>query len=348
MNTLPQFHRFTDSQLIHVMPRLILSECSATAVVVAGLMEFDARRLFLPLGYPSLFQYCVKSLHLTEDATFNRLEAARAARKHPRILELLQAGELSLTAVRLLAPHITAANQGSLLEAARHKTKREIELLIAKINPQPPVPSVVRKLPEPKPASVPDDALDGCAQAASEPALSLSALVAPPAAAPPSRRPVVAPLSESHYKLQVTISAAARERLQQIQGLMRHRLPNGDPAAIVEHALEVLHAELLKQKAAQVTKPRTGRHRSDAKGRHIPAFVKREVWRRDQGRCTFRGQDGTTCGSGDGIEFHHVQPYATGGEATAKNIEMRCRAHNGFEWQRHLDSETLALVSADA
>ncbi|HEX6324385.1 MAG TPA: HNH endonuclease signature motif containing protein [Vicinamibacterales bacterium] len=167
-------------------------------------------------------------------------------------------------------------------------------------------------------------------------------LSAPPI---PSRRPIVAPLSESHYKLQVTITAAARERLGQIQDLMRHRLPNGDPAAIVEHALEVLHAELLKQKAAEVAKPRTGRAAADAKGRHIPASVRRAAWRRDEGRCAFVSGDGRRCGSTSGVEFHHVQPFAVGGAATVDNIQMRCRAHNGFEWARHVDAETDALIA---
>jgi len=351
MNTIPSFGSFTDSRLIEVMPRLIAAECGATAIVVAALAEFDIRRLWLPLGYSSLFNYCVQHLRLTEDAACSRIEAARAGRKFPRVLECLQRGELSLTAARMLAPHLTPTNHGPVLEQARHKTKREIELLIAKINPQPPVPSVVRKLSEPRPAALPKEALAEPTRADAESAASLSDLVTAPSAAatpPPSRRPVVAPLSEAHYKLQVTISAAARERLQQIQGLMRHRLPNGDPAAIVEHALEVLHAELLKQKAAQVAKPRTGKPAADTRGRYIPASVKREVWRRDQGRCAFRGQDGRTCGSADGVEFHHVHPYATGGDAAAKNIEMRCRAHNGFEWERHLDQETLTLVGEEA
>lgn len=126
---------------------------------------------------------------------------------------------------------------------------------------------------------------------------------------------------------------------------MRHRLPNGDPAAIVEHALEVLHAELLKQKAAQVARPRPGKKEADAKGRHIPASVKRAVWRRDHGRCAFVSSDGRRCGSTSGVEFHHVQPYATGGVASVGNIEMRCRAHNGFEWEQHLDRETMGLAS---
>ncbi|MEX2269825.1 MAG: hypothetical protein WD690_00040 [Vicinamibacterales bacterium] len=126
---------------------------------------------------------------------------------------------------------------------------------------------------------------------------------------------------------------------------MRHRIPRGDPAAIVEHALEVLHAELLKEKAAQVAKPRVGKAAAEAKGRYIPASVKREVWRRDQGRCGFVGRDGATCGSAEGVEFHHVQPYAVGGEATVKNIELPCRAHNGFEWTRHLHAESESFVA---
>lgn len=279
MKTIPPFHRFTDSHLIEVMPRLVGRECAATAVVVAGLIEFDSRRLYLPLGYPSMFQYCLQCLKLTEDATFNRLEAARAARKFPGVLDLLHSGDLSLTAARMLAPHLTAGNSVTVLEQARHKTKREIELLVARLKPQPPVPSVIRKLPEPKPAPVlsieSNDA--HASQCAAEPAMSLAGLLAATAPAtelPPSRRPVIAPLSEAHYKLQVTISAAARERLSQIQDLMRHRLPNGDPAAIVEHALEVLHAELLKQKAAQVAQPRLGKDAADAKGRYVAASVR--------------------------------------------------------------------------
>lgn len=77
----------------------------------------------------------------------------------------------------------------------------------------------------------------------------------------------------------------------------------------------------------------------------VPAAVKRDVWRRDEGCCAFVAPDGRRCGSDHGVEFHHVQPYAVGGEATAANIELRCRAHNGFEWQRHVECETLNLVS---
>jgi hypothetical protein len=351
MEQLPSYRKLTDDALIAEMPRLAGSERRATVHLVSALLEFERRRLHLPLGYTSSFDYCVRSLRLTEHEALNRIEAARAARRFPALLTKLADAELSLTAIRLLAPHLTDDNFEEVVQQAAGRNTEGIRMLIAKLKPQPPVPSVVRKLPDvrPKPSRDVPAITASRGEANTEAVTSRSVpdviptLTAPET--PPSRRPIVAPLSEAHFKLQVTISAAARERLQQIQDLMRHRVPSGDPAAIVEHALEVLHAELLKQKAAQVVKPRAGKAAAEARGRYIPASVKRAVWRRDQGQCAFMAGDGRRCGSTSGVEFHHVQPFAAGGAATIANIEMRCRAHNGFEWERHLDAETESLLT---
>jgi hypothetical protein len=95
------------------------------------LLEVDARRLYLREGCASLFTYCTQVLHLAEGAAYNRIEAARAARKYPIVLDALAAGSITLTSTRLLAPHLTDANHRDLLEGASHKSKREVELLIA-------------------------------------------------------------------------------------------------------------------------------------------------------------------------------------------------------------------------
>lgn len=342
MKPLPSFHDFTDSALVAEVRKLAGSEREATVLLVSSLAEFDRRRLHLSQGYSSTFDYCRKALGLTEHESLNRIEAARAIRQHPMLLEKFRTGTVSLTAIRLLAPHLTPSNVDTLVASAAGLTTEGIRMLIAKLHPQPPVPSVIRKLHEPTPAPLVTTAPPE--RSAPKPDAPAAERVGPP---PASRRPIVAPLSEAHYKLQVTISSMARQRLSEIQDLMRHRLPSGDPAAIVEHALEVLHAELLKQKAAQVARPRSAKHASDAKGRYIPASVKRAVWRRDQGRCVFVAGGGQKCESTSGLEFHHLQPYATGGQASATNIELRCHAHNGFEWGEHLDRETASLVDAE-
>src|SRR5215510_373913 len=111
-------------------------------------MELDVRRLYLGEGYSSLFTYCTQALHLAEGAAYNRIEAARAARRFPAVLTALEEGSVTLTAVRLLAPHLTEDNHQHILASARHKGKRDIELLVASLRPMPAVDSRIRKVPE--------------------------------------------------------------------------------------------------------------------------------------------------------------------------------------------------------
>ena len=62
----------------------------------------------------------------------------------------------------------------------------------------------------------------------------------------------------------------------------------------------------------------------------MPAPVRRAVWTRDGGRCTFVGAEGR-CAETGRLEFHHIAPYARGGPTTEENLTLRCRAHNAFE-----------------
>jgi hypothetical protein len=41
--------------------------------------------------------------------------------------------------------------------------------------------------------------------------------------------------------------------------------------------------------------------------------------------------DGRRCNERAFVEFHHVRPWAAGGEASADNIQLRCRRHNDYE-----------------
>jgi hypothetical protein len=151
----------SDTELVATVKRLAAKERHATAQLVAHLAEVDARRLYLGEGCSSLFTYCTQVLHLSEHAAYGRIEAARAARKFPAILEAVAGGALHLTAVGLIAPHLTAENVHGVIAAVTHKTKREVEELVAAWRPQPPVPSSVRKLPQPTPAHVTPDRSQG-------------------------------------------------------------------------------------------------------------------------------------------------------------------------------------------
>jgi 5-methylcytosine-specific restriction endonuclease McrA len=125
----------SDDELVERVKDLARCERRASATLIRYLIEFDARELYLREGCSSLYTYCTQVLHLSEASAYNRIEAARAARRHPQILEMLETGDLTLTAVRLLAPHLTVENRVDLLMAARHKSKFEIQELIASTVP---------------------------------------------------------------------------------------------------------------------------------------------------------------------------------------------------------------------
>lgn len=332
------FTRVSDAVLISEMQRLVASEREATARLVACLAELDRRRLYLALGYTSLFKYCVDVLRLSEDATFARIEVARAVRKFPCLVGHLAAGDLTLTATRLLAPHLTNQNHQSLLAEARHKGMKEIQHLIARHKPRPPVPSTIRKLPDPKSpvASTPPVASDTAGPASSVPAPNVTL---PP---PPARRTVVAPLSEETYKVQFTIRKDAHDKLRRLQDLLRHQIPKGDPALIFERAMDALLAEVLKKRTAAVEHPRNGR-RANPASRHVPARVTRAVWARDGGACAFTAPDGRRCGEKGRLEIHHVVPYAAGGKTTLDNLELRCTAHNRYEAEQYFGESVMSL-----
>jgi hypothetical protein len=140
---------------------------------------------------------------------------------------------------------------------------------------------------------------------------------------------VVVPLASDRYKVQFTVSRETHDKLRRAQDLMRHAIPNGDPAVIVDRALTLLIVHLERTKLAHAARPRPPRA-ADRGSRHIPSAVKRAVWRRDEGRCAFEGVEGR-CTERGLLEFHHVVPYAHGGAATQGNIQLRCRPHNQHE-----------------
>jgi hypothetical protein len=149
-STLSSLRHLSDRDLLVQVARTAAQERQATAQLLALLMEVDARQLYAKQSCSSLFTYCVQVLHFSEHAAYLRIEAARAARRFPVILERLAEGSLHLTAVSLLAPHLTVANHVEVLDAAHHKSKRDVEQLVARVRPQPDVAAVVRKLPAPR------------------------------------------------------------------------------------------------------------------------------------------------------------------------------------------------------
>jgi hypothetical protein len=314
----------SDADLIAEVKRLAQGARATNAVLVTHLAEIERRQLHLAAGFPSLFAYCTAVLRLSEYEAYSRIEAARAARSFPRVREMLGDGSLTLTTAQMLARNLTRENAGDLLVAAAGKGKAEVQELLARYSPMPDAPPTVRKLPAPRTPSF-EPVPQAMVSQPSQPAEPQQ--VVPP----PSRyRPPVTPLAPERYQITFTASASTREKLRCAQDLLRHAVPSGDTAEVIDRALTVLLEDLERKKLAATDRPRTSPTPAGA-SRHVPAGVKRAVWVRDGGRCAFISRGGQRCGERGFIEFHHVEPYARGGATTIGNVQLRCRAHNAYE-----------------
>jgi len=138
----------SDDELLRRLVDLLRQSRRVESDLVAHIAEVDQRRLYAREASPSMFAYCTQVLRLSEAEAYARITVARASREHPILLDLLADGRVHLTGIARLIPHLTAANRAELLERATHKSRRQIEELIAEIAPRPDAPALMRRLPE--------------------------------------------------------------------------------------------------------------------------------------------------------------------------------------------------------
>jgi hypothetical protein len=221
-----------------------------------------------------------------------------------------------------------------MLARASGRSRREIEALVAELAPRPDVPSSVRKLPTftamPLPSAASPQPSTGVS---SEPT---PAITPSPAAFVPASRPIVRATAPERYRVQFTIGPQTHEKLRRVQSLLRREIPDGDPGAIFDRALNLLLEKVEKTKLRAAAKPRPHppiRPRTDnsVPSRDVPRAVKRGAWRRDTGQCAFVSPTGRRCSERAFLEFHHIQAYAKQGPATVGNISLRCWRHNQYE-----------------
>jgi 5-methylcytosine-specific restriction endonuclease McrA len=353
-------HAISDRALLERLIEAVRTQRRQVGEILTLLGEVEARGLHLKEGCSSLFIYCTTVLRFSEHEAYHRIEAARAVRRFPGILPLLDAGELTLTGISRLRSHLTMANHREVLERARGKTVREIDEIVVSLAPKPEARPLVRRISsavsgaadEVGPTTIldnkedrpllsrasPDTPPDDRPEVARNDRESGDELTGPAPARVSLPRPVVAPLSPDRYLLRITITAETHTKLRYAQNLARHSVPSGDLATILDRALTLFVRDLERVKFARAGRPRPRRCSRDARtelrsgvsGRRIPAETRREVWHRDGGRCTFSGPAGR-CQATGFLEFHHILPFAAGGPPTAENITLRCRAHNQYE-----------------
>ena len=331
------------------------------ARLLVRLAAVEKRELYAPCGYSSMWEYCLGELGMSEESAGRRLWAARKCREFPALFDALADGRINLTAIHTLATHLRTDNVKELIDAAAGRTKAQLLDWLACRFPRPAVPAVIRPVSAPVPAASPSftASTTPCTPAASpnitpQPAAteqahdshSLASVPVPSTALnPPTpqvplrERAHVEPLNPDQVKVQFTMSRQTLAKMQKAQDLLGHQVSRNDIAALFERLLDLSIPALEKKKFAATARPQAPREQKPASPRTIPAHVKRDVWKRDGGRCTFQSATGRRCACTRGLEYDHVKPLALGGQGTFENLRLLCKKHNQLEAERRLGSE---------
>ena len=332
----PDLEKLSNATLMRELKKLVGRERELEAELLAYLGEVDARRLYLEEGCTSMFSYCTEVLNLSEGAAYSRITAARAARRFPMVLDRIRTGELHLCGARLLAQNLTPENYIELLDEAANKSKRQIEEILADRAPRPSIRASVRKLPSTR--DVPLPLIRSTTPRASDPAAGGWSATARRTSGSAThvqqqRLEEPEPLGQDRFRIQLTADRELYQMFGEARALLRHQIPNGDPAEIFRRGLVLLVKEVRQKRfatGAQRARPKGPAPAQGQRSRHIPAAIRREVHERDGGRCTFVSEMGKRCSAGEFLEFHHRDPWARFREHRVDRIALLCRAHNQY------------------
>jgi hypothetical protein len=346
---------------------LVRTERHLVVQFVVELAGFAKLELYRELGYTSLFHYCVRQLGLSKSSAFRRSEVARLIARFPVIADRLRGGRLSIRALVELREVLTEENHVAVLTRAEGKSQEEAQILAVEYRPKPVPRDVVRALPMPRVPfgpSVPPVAvavvpaetrmppgppevvqalpMPGAPSAPSGPSAEPVPSVPPVAFAlvpaetrmPPLPPEVVKPLTPELRRLNVTVTADFIDELEQVRVALSHQCPDGSFEQVVREAFKLVLERDRKRKALtdrprpQTDRPRVQSNTPGENDRYIPAAVKRTVWERDRGRCTWPMGDGELCGATHRLEFDHDLEVALGGKPTIGNVRLLCKSHN--------------------
>lgn len=330
----------TDAELESRLKRLAGIERKALVLLLGHLGEFDKRRIHAERGHQSLFAHCLSVLGYSEQAAYKRIQAARAARDHPAVLERLAGGELNLTAVVILAPHLRADNIAALLDAARGRRTREIEALVARLAPRPDSNDLLRAIPANLENAAPTEILrfpviSPLPETARPPESGVTVGRAKSAASGgvPSPYTVgerIEQLSPERHLFRFTGSSGLRTKYERARALLAGARGRGSMEAVVEAGMDALLDRVDPERRIARRKARRAKRMIPSRsGRWISVSLRDAIWERDGGRCTFTAPDGVRCAATSRLEIDHVRPYALGGSSDdAANLRLMCRTHN--------------------
>jgi 5-methylcytosine-specific restriction endonuclease McrA len=388
----------SDGELLANTRSLVGRSNQVFAALLAHLAEVEARGLHRTRACASLYTYCIYELRFSEDGAARRAGAAKLVKRFPLLLEAIANGELHLTGLLMLGPHLTAENVLDVPARAKFRTKKELTKLVRELHPLPLVPDSIEplgvvSLPARRPtweqyvtslapavrelsagerprdwandsseAMQSLDAPDALQTAGAPDALQCvhapdaSTSAAQSASVPPAPARVESPRSElprlapQQYQIQFSTTEEHVQLVERAKALLARSAPGKSLGELHLQAMKLLVQALEKQKFAVTDRPRgknsapaaEARPQPPRRGRRVPAAIRRAVFERDGGRCTYVDERGERCRETHGLQLHHPHPFGKLGAHTTTNLTLHCPAHNALAAEHDFGAEHMA------
>lgn len=325
------------SDLVSTLRGIAAEEHRLNLVCLEVLREVERRRGYADMGYSSLYEFCVKELGFSEGSAYRRISAMRLTKEVPGAKQAIEQGRISLSSASVFHTFLREEKKKD-----REYSDEEKQSLLAQ--------------------------LEGKSRRESERVLTAVSPLA-------FRGERVRFLDDTHVELRVVLDERQMSKLQRLRELLAHRLPNSGYAELFEAIADVAIAELdplaggaelaaegneqasmneleqnpLNDDAPRATSPATKRSvTGGGRKRHIPQALRKAVWFRDRGICTYVDpKSGRRCGSRFALEVDHIEPYGLGGHSKIENLRLLCRTHNQLMAMRAYGPEKISEYVPD-
>ncbi len=268
------------------------------------LREVERDGHYLEMGFPSVFEFATQSLGYSAGAAHRRIQSMRLIKTLPEMATQIETGSLSLC---------VAAKTQSFFKSEDIRRKSEGDPKLSLQAKQEIAQSMVGA------------SMRECEKKLAE--------ISPEAALPSEK---TKELPRGKTLIQFSAAQELMEKLERLKCLLAHQNPDGS----YEGLLGVLADMALRE--IEPKKPESAPPKDDAqtafvstvekeRSRYIPVEVKRRVFARDEGCCTYKDEEtGKRCRSRFALEYDHAKPFAWGGETNEANLRLRCRSHNAY------------------
>ena len=292
-----------DETLVAALEKLVGLERTTLADLIECIREIDERRLFLSLGYPSLFSYLTEGLGYSSASAQRRIDAARMTKLLPEVKENLSSGSLNLMQVSLVAQGLRQKEKHG--QAYSITEKRDLLERLKTLDLADTQKVLAKEL---------DFEIKNSEK--------------------------IRPQKDDSTRMEITFTKEQMEKVQRARELLSHSHPSANWAEILtafaDAVIQKKDPTAEKRAFRKITSKLEVATEQEltATRQTIPASTRRFIYQRDRSCQWIDKKTGRKCDSMFQLQIDHIQPVWAGGDSSSANLQILCASHNHLKYQR--------------